>query len=454
MSHTTCFPRLAGLLAALWSVHAQAVPSFARQTGLPCEVCHTTFPELTPFGRLFKLNGYVLTGLKQIEAPGRDGEALRINAVPPLSAMIQIAVTHLKKSAPAVNPVSQATVPTQNDNVEFPQQLSFFFAGEISPHIGSFMQFTYDHQADHFSLDNTDIRYARHTTLAGEDVILGLTANNNPSVEDPWNDTPAWGFPWAAPDSAPSPAAATLVDGTLAQRVAGLGAYALLGDNGYADVTLYRSSLAGAAQPLARAGAIDGVAPYWRLAWQHRFGDSYLEIGTFGMRGAFIGGLSGSGVATLDDRYTDVALDSQYERPVSGGDLLSVHAVVITERQDLASTFAAGGAAAPTARLATARVDGTWHFGHRYASSLGYFVTRGTPDALLYTPARVTGSARGAPDTRGWIGQVAYLPWENTQFALQYTAYHEFNGGTAGYDGYGRAASDNNALYLLGWFVW
>lgn len=27
------------------------VPSFARQTGMACEVCHTAFPELTHFGR-------------------------------------------------------------------------------------------------------------------------------------------------------------------------------------------------------------------------------------------------------------------------------------------------------------------------------------------------------------------------------------------------------------------
>jgi hypothetical protein len=41
-----------------------AVPSFARQTGMACAACHTVFPELTPFGREFKLNGYVLDNIK------------------------------------------------------------------------------------------------------------------------------------------------------------------------------------------------------------------------------------------------------------------------------------------------------------------------------------------------------------------------------------------------------
>jgi hypothetical protein len=42
---------------------ANATPGFARQTGLSCEACHTVFPELTPFGRKFKLNAYVFTNV-------------------------------------------------------------------------------------------------------------------------------------------------------------------------------------------------------------------------------------------------------------------------------------------------------------------------------------------------------------------------------------------------------
>src|ERR1700745_4075047 len=41
---------------------AQALPSFARQTGQPCGTCHTDFPSLTPFGRRFKLRGYTIGG--------------------------------------------------------------------------------------------------------------------------------------------------------------------------------------------------------------------------------------------------------------------------------------------------------------------------------------------------------------------------------------------------------
>ncbi|MEO6147078.1 MAG: hypothetical protein ABIT70_08515, partial [Sulfuriferula sp.] len=50
------------LLLAFIAVKAHAVPSFARQTGQNCVACHAggQFPELTPYGRLFKLTGYTL----------------------------------------------------------------------------------------------------------------------------------------------------------------------------------------------------------------------------------------------------------------------------------------------------------------------------------------------------------------------------------------------------------
>ena len=43
---------------------AQAVPSFVEQTGQPCTMCHVGAfgPQLTPFGRAFKIGGYTQGG--------------------------------------------------------------------------------------------------------------------------------------------------------------------------------------------------------------------------------------------------------------------------------------------------------------------------------------------------------------------------------------------------------
>ena len=47
------------LFAFLLAPNAMAIPSYARQTGLPCSGCHYNPPELNAAGRLFKLMGYV-----------------------------------------------------------------------------------------------------------------------------------------------------------------------------------------------------------------------------------------------------------------------------------------------------------------------------------------------------------------------------------------------------------
>ncbi len=46
-------------ISALNPPKVEAVPSYARQTGLACSGCHYTPPELNPAGRRFKLLGYV-----------------------------------------------------------------------------------------------------------------------------------------------------------------------------------------------------------------------------------------------------------------------------------------------------------------------------------------------------------------------------------------------------------
>src|ERR1035437_1867475 len=53
---------LISLLILLLPMQARAVPAFARQTGQNCVACHAggQFPELTPYGRMFKMTGYTI----------------------------------------------------------------------------------------------------------------------------------------------------------------------------------------------------------------------------------------------------------------------------------------------------------------------------------------------------------------------------------------------------------
>jgi len=421
---------------------AAAVPSYARQTGLPCSVCHYTFPELTPFGREFKLNGYTMTGIKQIEIPGGGTMTpLRVNETFPLSVMFQTSITSTDKRQPG----------TQNWNVEFPQQLSLFLAGEISPHLGTFLQATYSGQDDHFTMDNTDIRYASRTTISDRDLIFGLDVNNNPTLEDPWNSTPAFGFPFDAADSAPTPAAATLVDGSLAQQVAGLGAYGMFDQTAYAAAAMYRTAHIGSPQPPTGAAGdnIGEVAPYWRFALQHKFENHYIEVGTFGL----FARLHPSSVSGPPNQYTDIGADAQYEYPL-GSDMITAHGTFIYEDQELTASHAAGDSEHSHDDLETFRLDGIYHLRNRVTFSLGYFRTQGSTDTGLYAPAPVTGSANGSPNSDGLITELGWYPWQNVRLSVQYTAYFEFNGRAHNYDGSGRDAIDNNTLYFLSWLVW
>jgi hypothetical protein len=118
---------------------AMAVPSFTRQTGLVCNHCHRGIPELTPFGRRFKLNAFTLTGIEQYIAAGdRTTPALEINKFLPLSAMIQISGAATNSPQPG----------TQNWNAQFPQQLSLFLAGAFTSNLGGLVQATYTHRSD------------------------------------------------------------------------------------------------------------------------------------------------------------------------------------------------------------------------------------------------------------------------------------------------------------------
>jgi hypothetical protein len=212
---------VAATLLALVAGPAQAIPSFARQTKLPCSACHTQFPELNAFGRVFKLNGYTLRMIETIESADTSGhQDLSINLMPLPSVMVQASETYTARPQPG----------TTNGTVLLPDQLSVFLAGAITPKIGAFIQVTYDPQAGTIGLDNTSIRFATPLTLASKPGVFGLSLNNNPTVQDVWNSTPAWGFPFVGSAVAPTPAAATLVDGGLAQQVAGLSAYVFWND--------------------------------------------------------------------------------------------------------------------------------------------------------------------------------------------------------------------------------
>src|SRR5437879_11745950 len=145
------------LLSVLTALPALAVPSFARQTGMACEACHTVYPELTHVARVFKANGYVLANLKQVrDVTAKKEQLLELAQTPPLSIMVQASYSQLTTTVPDLS--QSAPGVAQNGSAGFPQQLSLFYAGKIAPHFGAFVQLTYANDRGTISTDNTDLR--------------------------------------------------------------------------------------------------------------------------------------------------------------------------------------------------------------------------------------------------------------------------------------------------------
>ena len=423
---------------------AAAIPSFSRQTGLACSACHYQFPQLTPFGRLFKLNGYTMTGLKTIGGGDTARQSLKLQPIPPVSAMLVSSLTHLSRALPAA----------QNNSAMFPEQASLFLGGAVTPNVGAFVQFTYAAQDGTFGVDNIDLRYANHTTWLDKDLLLGVTMHNNPTVQDVWNTVPAWGYPFMSSSVAPSPIASTLIEGTLGQQVLGLGGYALWDNLLYTEFTAYRSAQQGTHAPLdsGSQNVISGVIPYGRVALQHSFEQTDLMIGGFGFAGAH---LFPTGVSGLTDKYTTLGVDAQVEHKLDeGGAMLIGRTSYIHEAQTLDATFDAAEAQNRQATLQTFRANASYLPNTYLGGTLGYFSTTGSADALRFAPGEITGSRTGSPNTNGLMGELTVNAWQNTRVSLQYIAYSRFNGASDAYDVVGgRKASDNNTLYLYTWVV-
>lgn len=459
---------LVGAICLLLSLvpDANATPGYARQTGLACEACHTVFPELTPFGRQFKLNGYVFTNVKQLRDINEKAETtLTLSELPPVSVQLQGSFTSLGHSLPDTGAPAGVTDLSQKNQLEFPQALSIFYTGKIADNLGAFLQVTWNPTANSIGIDNSDLRFAAHggfEALGASDFIYGLTLNNNPTSQDVWNSTPAWGYPFIMPNIGVPRVATALIDGSLAQQSAGAGAYLWLFNHLYVEFSGYHSAqtnftngTTGGPGPLdstAPLRRITGFAPYWRVAWEQDWGRHSLSGGTFGIKAdthppAPAVGAAGTGEHGPSDTFTDLALDAQYQY-IGESSIFSAYATWIHEARDFNATAAAN----PHNVIETLRLTANYFYNRKIGGSVQYFTTTGSNDPVLYgTGTPVLGSGSGYPNTRGFVAEVDYLPWLNTKLGLQYTAFLKFNGGTGNYDGAGRNAGDNNTLFL---FVW
>jgi hypothetical protein len=445
-----CRIALAALAAAMLVLpqSASAVPSYARQTGLACEACHTVFPQLTPFGRVFKASGYTLFNTLKVQDINKLKQStLSLSDLPPISAMVMASTSFAAK---ANDPDSSKA------STDLPQQLSLFYAGRIADNVGAFIQLTYDDQSGTVGIDNTDIRFADVGNFDGHNLIYGVSLNNNPTVQDLWNTAPAWSQPFIASPALQSPASITQIEGNFAQAVAGLSAYGFMDEAFYAEFGVYRSALQGASVAFSGStnnNVISGVAPYWRAAYEYDWGKNSWEVGTMGLYSAVNNPTTPAGNAinvslqnASTDKFLDAGLDSEYQY-IDDDDQFSVDARWIHENQTLDASFAAGLSSNHSDELDSVSLNATYFWRRKFGGTLGFFDLSGSEDPLYY------GNFKGNSNSTWGLAEVDYVPWLNVKLGLQYTAYMKFNGADSNYDGAGRSASDNNLLFLYLWLA-
>jgi hypothetical protein len=437
------------------SSESQAVPSFARQLNMQCIACHTEFPVLNDFGRLFKLNGYTLSA---------GDSAL------PVALMLQPSFTQTQASQP--DDAAPGFKPNRNPALT---QASIFYAGRlfgpyaanlfgpegaaIANKFGIFSQTTYSGIDKKWAWDNTELRFADSGKIGARDVVYGVYLNNNPTMQDPWNSTPAWGFPFTSSDLAPTPAASPLIAGGLAQQVAGLGAYLMVSSTVYLELGGYHTLGAQFQKSLGvdptDETQVTGLAPYWRLAAQKTVAGGTWEFGTFGLAARTYPGRDPS---AGKDAIVDFGVDSQYQFSTERSDV-TIMGSVIYERSRWQASQALGATSKGVDRLYNEQVTVDYLYDKTFGAAVQVFNLDGSADPLLYP-----GSATGSPNSSGMVYQLNFLPlnkgggpafWprSNVKFSVQYVRYNRFDGGKTNFDGAGRNASDNNTLYFEAWIV-
>ena len=437
---------LGWLIVAIPSAHA--VPSMARQTGYECAKCHAGFPELTNFGRQFKLGGYTASSEKWDEKPLLE----RL----PISGALQVTRTSTSDTT------AGGTMPTDfpHDRKVIAQTVALYYGGKITDNSGALIQYNYDGIEQKWGMEMFDARYANSMSMGDKEFVYGVTLNNSPTVSDIYNTTPAWGFPHTGTAAKQMPAA-SVIDMTLASKVAGVGVYGWWNDMLYVELANYRSARTGAFRFVGwgqrwndeelAGSVVDGNAPYWRLALQQQWGPHTLEVGTYGMTTKIFQDINDTSLGS--NRFRDVAYDAHYHY-LNGDHSASIGTTWINEKQDWNGAVVANGLVSNSSdTLKTWRVDSHYYYQRKWGGGLQYFRTTGSTDDLRYnTGDALMGSSNGSPNSKGWIYELNYFPVQNVKLALRYTQFQEFNGASSNYTP-GRNASDNNNLFLMAWLL-
>jgi hypothetical protein len=440
-------PGLAAISILFWMLpKASALPSFARQTGQKCAACHVggNWPQLTPWGRFFKLSGYT-AGDSIRNREGSD----RV----PLGVFGQAGLTW----ATQPNDAAGQSVIAENGLPE-----AYEFTAEVGTQLTNFLGVFYEYQVGNTFpgwkgvTGAADVRAVHFFHIYGNEILAGIDSNNSPTVQDVWNTVPDWNFPFYSSPQSPGLPASPMI-ASLGAQAGSIGAYALVNRQVYVELSFYRVATgffrwmgAGTAFQSGGANYLAGYNPYWRTYWTQSRGSHSYMLGAFGIRASvFPNSAEPGGITNV---FTDYGFDSQYQY-LANVHKFTLRASYIYENRSFDGSFPLGDVGTEKGNLKALNVSGSYMYGNAWAFHAGYFLTNGNNDASLYGVTAPSGDQiTTSPQTSGYTLEVDRHITQSIQVMAQYRGFVRFNGLRHDIDGMGRNASDNNTLWLSVFF--
>ncbi len=440
---------------------ANAVPSFARQTGLSCDTCHTVFPHLTPFGRDFKLHGYtydyseLIKAVREIEKNLAKEERgipnLVINKIPMVSVRIvsmfndQVGGGNVPSGKTTAGQGFVSTPEGYSDEsiVQVVKASNLFFAGEIAPNIGTFLEFTgpNDTGSETFGVGFLDLVFlAPPITIHSHDFTFGVRVTDSVAADEPANTVGNFGLTTTLMGMSDHN---TLFDPYQSSIIIGGEAYAMLGgfskggiygavgifhptnsqtDTSYATGNLYGGPSTYQGGDLRGAQNVD---EYFRLSvWLPGYKDIYSEIGGFGYHGSE--NMTASPLVSLTnqnygDSYYNFGVDFQTQW-IADKHLVELFAVY--QRQHDSQFFGEDlftgkfGQGESVTRQGFG-IEADYYYKRTYGAYIRYFYEHSAQVQDLNVGATVLG--------------LSWFPYQNVNFRVETSLFNTYNRGSAQY---------------------
>jgi len=422
---------------------AHALPSFARQTGQRCAACHVggNWPQLTPWGRFFKLSGY--TAGKSLFSKEGVGYV-------PIGVFGQVGATWANQPN---NALGQPVV-SPNGSLE-----AYEFTAEAGTKLTDFMGVFYEYQVgNNFpgwtgSTGAADIRAVHFFHLGDHELLTGIDSNNNPTVQDVWNTVPNWAFPfYTSPQALGAGPASPMIE-NLGGQAASIGVYALLDRHFYVEFSEYfvakdffRFMSLGTNFSAGGSNYLSGVNPYWRAYWTTESGPNVFMVGTFGMHSVVYPNSAAPNGPT--DVFTDYGFDTEYQY-LGSVNKLAFRGSYIYENQAWNAGFPEGGSSTQNGNIKALNINGGYTYKDTWVFNAGYFINNGSFNADQYAVTSPSGAQlTNSPNTSGYTLEIDRTLTQNLKFTVQYQGFNKYNGLSTNIDGLGRSAHNNNTVWL------